>query len=190
MAKTKILTQDKRPGKFEEVDSLQALGGVLWTQTSVTTLSRWTTTASMLAEQPLIPGGVLRRGMILRVKLRGAYKTLSSTIYSMGVILDGITISKIEGFSPAKSNGVSTNKGWSAEALICCSDTNKVTSQLDLMFNVGGSTLQCNQLMSPELNEYNIDFSKDLKLDFRCATSAAVTTNVFSVMSAIVEVLV
>lgn len=190
MKDVKILSQSEKPGSYRELESLRAIGGTLWTQVDPVELTRWTITASLLNERVVIPAGLLKKGAVIRFKLRGIYRTLSSTVYSAGIILNTTTVSRILGFSPSKSNAVTSYKGWNAEGIIFCKTNEKISSHLDLNFNVGSSNFVSNQFMSFDTDEFSFDFSQDITFDFRLATSASSASNVFTNLCSTLEVLI
>lgn len=191
MADVKLLSQSGRPGETHELGSLATLGGVLWTQTESTTLMNWTAAASMLKDRPLVPPSLMKKGNILRIKLRGVYKTLNSARYTVSVTFDNVVIAQLSNIHPTKGGVTTTDdKGWGAEILVCFVEDNKVSCQIDLYFSVNGTSVSMTLHSNADgAMTKTIDNLTSLPLDVKYASASASSSNVMTVLCGSMEVL-
>ncbi len=106
----------------------QQLSGVIWTKTSTTTLSNWTTAATLIGAVGTgigtltLPANFLKVGKTIRLRLKGAISTTSTApTLDVAVTLGGVSIGNTSAQSLTTASMI--GKAWALDLEFTCRST-------------------------------------------------------------------
>jgi hypothetical protein len=175
----------------------QRLGGVIWSKTSTTTLSSFTTSASMLGGAGTgqgtltLPAGILQAGRRIRFCARGKQQTASSaTQYGITLTLAGVTVCS---FAQSQVAGAASSQGWRIEGEIVCRQTGSSATVLgNMSWMWSDNTISTGTAWTSETMQataVNVDTTASAAFDLLVSCSGSSASNIWTCYDCDVEVL-
>lgn len=162
----------------------ERLGGVLWTKTSATTLSNFTTAATLIGAVGTgvgtltLPANALAVGRTIRLKMRGYYGTTTAApTLNFTVTLGGVTV--VTSGAITMTTVSMSNRPWWLEVEITCRATGTTATVIGNGIVTGANTLAVHNswlLVGTAAVNVNTGATAALGVTVACGTANAANT--------------